>query len=466
MRWSFAIQEIQGWFYNLTFSPSLKTSHTARSLLKERTNRIICITFMIIILHMTICKSIASETLTATQAVKIGLENNYNIRISRNEVAKADNMGKMKVGSLLPTARADGSAAYSNTEYDSPGSGMGGLGSSSDGMSYSAGAGLNWTLFDGFRMFYGLKQLDQKMALSRETSRFNIESSVVKILTAFYNLGSTRSILAASQEQLALSRKQLQRIEAKWEFGGANNTDLLRQQVLVNADSSVVTARELDVARALHDLNLALGKNPDEPLEVTIDTIVEPPASDASFWYENAKKHNAGLSMSQIQKNIAYSDLGIARAAFWPVLAANGSLTKTWGNNDYTRTATGLTLSWPLFSGFRTLTTAQNAKIDTKNAELSHEQKQKELKAYVYQQWELLSNAHRQVGFEREAVILAEQSLSVSEELFKVGRISDVQFRESQLALINAMVRHETALFQYKVATAQLQQLAGKLVIK
>ncbi len=106
------------------------------------------------------------------------------------------------------------------------------------------------------------------------------------------------------------------------------------------------------------------------------------------------------------------------------------------------------------------------ARIDAKNAELSHEQKQKELQAYIYQQWELLSNAYRQVSFENEAVILAKKSLYVSEEQFKVGRISDVQFRESQLALINALVRHEAALFQYKVATAQLQQLAGKLVIK
>jgi outer membrane protein TolC len=421
---------------------------------------------MTIFLTMTICINAASETLTAAQTVEIGLANNYNIRIARNNIVKADNMGKMKVGSLLPTARADGSATYTNTEYYSPGSGSSGLGSISDGTSYSAGAGLNWTLFDGFKMFYALKQLDQQMELTRETSRFDIESSVVKILTAFYNLGSTRSILAASQQQLALSRKQLERIKAKWEFGGANNTDLLRQQVLVNADSSMVTARELDVVRALHDLNLALGRVPDMPLEVVIDTLVEPPENDAAFWYESAQKHNASLSMSQIQKNIAYSDLGIARAAFWPVLAANGSRSKTWGDNDYTRTSAGLTLSWPLFSGFRTLTTAQNAKIDTKNAELSHDQKQKELQAYIYQQWELLSNAYRQVSFEREAVILAEKSLTVSEEQFKVGRISDVQFRESQLALINAMVRHETALFQYKVATAQLQQLAGKLAIK
>lgn len=406
------------------------------------------------------------ESVTAAQAVEIGLANNYNIRIARNEVVKANNMSKMKVGSVLPTARTDGSATYTNTDYDSPSANISGFGGSSDGISYSAGANLNWILFDGFKMFYGLRQLDQQIKLTREVSRFDIESSVVKILTAFYNLGSTRSILTAARQQLTLSRKQLDRIAAKWEFGGANNTELLRQQVLVNADSSMVASRELDVVKALHDLNLALGKIPDEPIEVSIDTLVSPPEHDASFWYANAQKHNASLSISQIQKNIAYSDLGIARAAFWPVLAANGSLSKTWGDNDYTRTSAGLTLSWPLFSGFRTLTTAQNAKSDIKNAELSLEQKQKELQAYVYQQWELLSNAYRQVGFEREAVILAEKSLAVSEEQFKVSRISDVQFRESQLALINAMVRHETVLFQYKVATAQLQQLAGKLIIK
>lgn len=420
-----------------------------------------------VVIAVLISRAAASDTLTAAQAVELGLANNYNIKIARNEATKADNTRKLRVGSLFPNARADGSATYSKTDYaSSSGTSMSGLGSSGDGMSYSAGSSLSWTLFDGFKMFYAFKQVEQQAQLTEHASRYEIESSVVRVLTAFYNLGSARSLLVAARQQLALSRKQQERIKIQQDFGGANNRELLRQQVLVYADSALVSARKLDAIKALHNLNLALGRIPNEHLEVEIDTIVEPPEYDAAFWYENAQRHNAGLKMSEIQKNIAYSQLAIARASFWPVLDANGSYSKTWGDNDYTRSSAGLSLSWPLFTGFRTLTAAQNARLDKENAEFSYEQKQNELQAYVYQEWELLTNAHRQVGFERKAVSLAEQSLSVSQEQYKLGRISDVQFRESQLSLINAHVRLETSLFHYKVATAQLQQLAGMLTIK
>ncbi|MBD3391654.1 MAG: hypothetical protein GF410_06500, partial [Chitinivibrionales bacterium] len=192
----------------------------------------------------------------------------------------------------------------------------------------------------------------------------------------------------------------------------------------------------------------------------------DPPGHDAAFWYRKARDHNAGLEMSEISRNIAESQLGIARAALWPVLSANGSYTRTWSSTDYTRTSAGLSASWPLFSGFSRITDIQNARLDVENAELSLRDKERELEAHVYQQWETLTNAWQQVGFERDAVARAQQSLALSEEQYRLGAITDIQYRDAQLALLNACVRLESAIFQSKVASAQLEQLAGMLSIE
>ncbi len=420
-----------------------------------------------LLVTLALTSSVAGETLTAAQAVEIGLANNFNIRIARNDAAKADNTRKLKVGSLLPTATASGSATYSNTDYASSSSSSS-YGSSSSGETwiYTAGANLGWTLFDGFKMFYGYRQVEERARLAEEASRHAIESSVVGVLTAYYNLVSARSLLDAARSQLGASVEQEKRTRSQYDYGRATKRDLLTQEVLVNADSSAVEARKLDVVRALHALNVALGRNPDEALEVVADTTVDQPRHDRSFWYGKAREHNAGLNMADIQKNIAASQLGIVRASFWPVLSASGAYTASWSDNDYTRSTAGLTLSWPIFSGLTRLTNVQNAKLDKDNAELSYSQTDRELQALVYQQWETLNNACRQVGFERTAVARAEQSLAMSEEEYKLGRITDIQYRDAQLSLLNARVRLESAIFQSKVAALQIEQLAGVLNVK
>jgi outer membrane protein TolC len=419
----------------------------------------------ILLILITIAYS-SAEKLTAARAVEIALANNFNIRIAKNDAVKADNTRKLKVGALLPSATADGSAVYSNTEYSSSStSSFGSGGASSDGWSYSAGASMSWTLFDGFRMFHAYNQVEQAAQLSEQVSRQTIESSAVNVLVAYYNLASARSLLDFAQSQLALSRTALKRTKAMYDYGRATKRDMLAQEVLVNADSSAVAARQLDAIRARHNLNVALGRRPDESVEIIADTSAQAPENDAKFWFEKAAKHNAGLRMAEIQQNIASSQLGIARAAFWPVLAARGSYTQTWSDNDYSRTSAGLYLTWPIFSNLTRITNVQNAQLDEKNAEYSYEQKERELQAHVYQQWETLNNAYQQIGFEQKAIARAEQALAMSEEEYRLGRISDVQYRDAQLALLNARIRLESAMFQSKVAALQLEQLAGLLKV-
>jgi outer membrane protein len=223
---------------------------------------------------------------------------------------------------------------------------------------------------------------------------------------------------------------------------------------------------ELDLIQARHALNVAMGRSPNAELIVIPDTTISTPEHDAVYWFDHAKKHNAGLRMAEISQNIAESEYGIAKAAFWPVVAANGSLSQNFGDSEQKRLSAGLTLSWPIFTGFRTLTAAQNAKLDTKSAEYSLEQELKQLEALIYAQYERQQNAYNQINFERQAVQLAQQSLDVSQEQYALGGISDVQLREAQLALTQSQVRFQSALFQYKVTSMQLEQLAGTLRIK
>ena len=416
--------------------------------------------FLLFLLPITV----VSDTVSIADAVVTALANNYNIRIARIEEKKAQNTRKLKYGALLPTARIDGSMTYTNTDGGSGSSSP--LSSSGETTIYTVGVSGNWTLFDGFRMFYGFKQVEQLSRFTEQASRHQIESSVAGVITAYNNLLALEAMLEAVKNQLDISRALLNKLKNRYDFGGTTKRVLLRQQVVVNADSASVLAMELDLIQARHALNVAMGRSPNASLTVIPDTTASSPEHDAAYWFDHAKKHNAGLRMAEISVNIAESEYGIAKAAFWPVIAANGSLSQNFGNSEQKRLSAGLTLSWPIFTGFRTLTAAQNAKLDTKSAEYSLEQKLKQLEALIYAQYERQQNAYNKINFERQAVQLAQQSLDVSQEQYALGGISDVQLREAQLALTQSQVRFQSALFQYKVTSMQLEQLAGTLQIK
>ena len=50
---------------------------------------------------------LSADTLTLHEAIELGLNHNFSIRIARNNTEKNYNNRKLKIGALLPTVRVD-----------------------------------------------------------------------------------------------------------------------------------------------------------------------------------------------------------------------------------------------------------------------------------------------------------------------------------------------------------------------
>lgn len=415
------------------------------------------ILFILVVFSATI----TADTLTIHQAVELGLKNNFSIRIARVATEQHYNNRKLKTGALLPTVRVDASAATTSSSVTQSTTGT------ATSNEFKTTGTLSWTLFDGFRMFYAGRRIDEQITLSELATRHEIESAVAGIMAAYYQLTAQKSLLEVARKQLSLSQSQLEFTRAQYDYGRIGQREVLNQIVMTNADSSQVLARQLEVTDALHALNIALGRTPDTPVQPERDTLAVPPQEDAHYWYFEALEHNTGLKMTVIRRHLARTDFAINRAALWPTLAVNGTVSAVLTEpSDYIRSHGEITLSIPLFDGFTRITTTRNAVLDTVAASLSVQQERLELQSLVYRQWEQLKNSYHSVQFEHEAIVLARQSLALSEEQFRLGRISALQLRETQLALTTAQVRYETALFTNKAVALQLKQLAGRIVLE
>ena len=121
---------------------------------------------LILLLFLGFNQTKAQEVLTLEAAVKIALENNYEIKIaSNNSIVNTTNVAIGNAG-MLPTIAA--TATANNRVQNSSQTLQSGVVNSLDNAknnSLNYGVNLDWTVFDGFRMFARLDQLKELQKL-------------------------------------------------------------------------------------------------------------------------------------------------------------------------------------------------------------------------------------------------------------------------------------------------------------
>ena len=203
--------------------------------------------------------------MTLEEAVSIGLQNNFEIQIARNSAEAALNDTGKGTAGFLPTLDSLGNFGYDTTQYHG---GTGPPGGDQDYRTYGSQLSLQWTLFDGFRMFADNRRYQELALQGEEEARDIIETTVVAIMRAYFDLVQQEQLLDVAVTNRDISRTRLEREEIRRSLGGASSTDLLNARVNFNTDQTLLLEQELRVNIARKELNILLTREPDESLNV------------------------------------------------------------------------------------------------------------------------------------------------------------------------------------------------------
>lgn len=417
----------------------------------------------------------AEMRLTPAEAVKLGLENNYDILIARNEAEIArKNRGKGTAG-FLPTLDATGSYSLStnDVETNSPFS----FGKS-DTKAGSAQVSLGWTLFDGFGIWADNRRYDELAKLGEAQARSLIEGTVVSILNAYFDLVQQEMLLDVADSALTISKTRLDKERTRRELGGASSTDLLNAQVSYNNDRAVLLNQELNVDIARKELNILLGREPFSVLSVVKEIEVPPLDIGLEEILTLAEERNSELRVARRSRRVAAQGVTLARSSFFPRL----SLLADYGYSDVTissdspsfpediNTLTkegflGLTLSYNLFNGGRDRIDLQNAKIERTNSELAYRDALNRLQGLVKETYETYRKRVELVELEEQNVLAAEQNLALNADRYRIGAATSLEFRDAQVNLIRAHSLLIAARFQARIAKLEIERLTGNISI-
>lgn len=420
----------------------------------------------------------AEDVLTLEQAMQVALKSNYDIRIQRNSTQQTENSRILKYTYLLPSvdATAGINRAYTNDLIESPATFPGSPSGDYITDSRNAQLSLNWTLFDGFRMFRAMELVDTQGDLGQDQLQAQVEELALKVIQSYYTLTVQHTMLQVLQDQEEISRSRYEKAKMRHEIGRAVRRELLSAEVAWQSDLSALEQQSNAVEQARRNLNQVLGRAPEEGTGV-VDSLSMPQTEHSEeYFMQKASEKNSTLLSIKKQIELAEQNLGIKKANYWPMLIANGSYGYNWSVSDYDTGSNterenltgqvGLSLRWNLFNGLSDHVGVKNARLDQQNAEIQKASWENQLRSLVHKNWLDFQHYSRQMEYDSRAVEAARQNLEISEELFQLGKINDTQFREAQTNYASTQSRRLSTLLNAQISLTMLQQLAGEIRIE
>ncbi len=413
----------------------------------------------------------AQEILTVEQAVRIALENNYQIRIASNDLEIDRTGANIGNAGILPTV---GATATSNNSIQNQSQ------TRADGNqielddarnnSLNYGVGLTWTIFDGFRMFARYDQLKEFEKLGEAELQQVILARVSDVMITYYDLVQQQQQLSALDTTMVISEQRVDLAQNRFTIGKSSKLEVLNAQVDLNTDKTTILRQQEMYANTKIRLNEILGRDP----KIDFRVVDEIPVQEELFLPELerlALEQNPALQAQVINQNIARLQLKQVRADRFPTIIANTGyqFNESESSLGFTTSATargfnyGLTARLNLFDGFTQNQNEKIAKIQIENSEVVIEQQQQTLLSQLGMAYQTYLTNVSLTELERNNEVMARENLEITMEKFRIGTIPTIEFRTAQLNYINAVVRHSNAKFQAKLSEISLKEFAGTL---
>lgn len=417
----------------------------------------------------------AQKVLTKVKALELTLKNNYDIRITKNDIITARNNKSIYNSGYLPTISGTLGGRYTNNNTDiefQDGTVNTVTGAKSE--NYNASIGISYTIFDGFNRINTFKRLKENFNLSTLQARQVMENTVITLFIAYYEVARLSENIDAQKQALAISKQRLKRAKYGYEYGQNIKLDLLNAQVDVNNDSISYIDIKRQLKNAKRDLNVVLGRNVNTPIVVNTSVLYY---KDLRLEDILSKANIDNASLLQAKKNIEVGQLTIkvSQSGWMP----NVSLTSSYAWNRISGDATnafspisntqvgltgGINVTWNLFDGGRTKINVKNAKIALEVQEIRKEQLQAQLERDIHNAWETYQNNLFALKVQEQNVLTNKLNFSRSKDRYKLGQITSIDFRQAQINLINAELNRNNAKYKAKNAELKLLQFSGELL--
>lgn len=427
-------------------------------------------TTYLFILFFIFQSGIAQPILRLEEALDLALQNNFDIVLAKNNASIASTRNDAGNAGMLPNIMLNVNDINSITNTNQIQGGTERTLNNAKNLVLNYGVALDWTVFEGLRMFARKEQLKKLEAQGKASLQSAILTRVGDIYVAYYDLVQRQQQIKAVDTAIALSKARYSVAENRYKIGKASKLEVLNAQVDLNTDESLQVRQKEQYKAAKINLNVLMARAPELDFQVEESVILEENI-DLAAHISLAKSQNPQLIALMLAKNSAELQLKQIRAGRYPTIRVNTgyNIQRTEASLGFITQSQsqgftyGFSASMPIFQGNQISRDERIAKLEIENAKLTVAQQELLIVGQLQSAYESYLAQKSLATIEANNVTLAAQNLDITLAKFKIGTLTPIEYRTAQQQYIEAKIRHSNALFQAKIFETTLKELSGTL---
>lgn len=421
-------------------------------------------------------KGFSQPLLTVEEAIATALENNFEIRLAKNDSAAAALDYQYRNAALLPRINLNtGLTINNNDQYQKFTDGAIRQRKGIRSENLNSGIALNWTLFNGGRLYATRERISALLETGTLAIKNNVINTIGQVITGYYAIVQQKQQLRALEEQLAINTERVKLAEYKLSIGSGTKPDVLQSKVDLNATKAAQLQQQNNIVLLKEQLNTLIGVTSGRRYDVA-DSI---PFADRILLQDvqqSIATTNPLLLLTNKQIDIARLQLREAKADRWPQL----NLTSNYNFNRVDNIAVvnpfqplfsrnsglnvGINTSIPLFNQFTAQRTIRSAQLSLQNRQLVFEQQQAQLNLQLVQAYNEYEAQQKALLLEEENIVLAKENVAIVLDVYRLNATTLIQLKEAQKSLQDAYTRLIQARFLTKRAETELLRIKGTLL--
>lgn len=406
--------------------------------------------------------SAEEKVLTLDQIVATAIGNNPGITISQQEVAASQARVMQSRSAYLPQVSANTGYNRLNKWSTNLFTGNDFRGQYDD---YRIGLSVSQYLYDFGQTDGRVEQSRHSLSASEKNVDKTIADAVREVKKVYFEVLKRQNLVKVSQESIRIQEEHLKQANAFYKAGIRPRIDVTKAETEFASRRLTLIRAEFALQSSRYELETILGGPPVQGPYALADVPIRttPEAMDIASLVQEAMNRRPEIAGIKELINAAKALLKSSQAGHWPTITANAG--GGWENNEFPVQdywQVGVSLSWPLFTGFRTQgkIAESRAEIDKLTARLR--QSELQILNEVSVAYLGLNTTIEAIGTSELAVKQAQENLDLADGRYRNGVGNAIEYSDAELSLTQAKSNLVQTAYQYHQQVAELDYTVGR----
>ncbi len=413
----------------------------------------------------------AQNVLSVEDAINIALKNNYDIWVARNDADISKLNNTYGNAGMVPNISISGSDNYAINNIDQKlSSGSEITASNAKYNTFSAGAFLNWTLFDGGKMFVTKNKLNEIQSLGELQYKDKVLQTIYNVISAYYDVVRQTQQLNSLAEVINYNTERVKILQTSYDLGLIPKNNLLQSKIDLNVFTENFVNQKSVIIASRRTLNLLLSRDAETNFSVS-DSI----SSNFKLNKEEilSKMYTNNTTLLSLQKQIDISKLSIKEfnSMYYPKINFVTGYNFTESNNSagsilisrINGPQIGGTFTIPLYQAGNIKRQVNIANLQLKSTQYLLESSKIQLNVQLQNAITVYENQLQLLEIETENSNLTKENLEIVMERLRLGQTTVLEVRQAQESFVDSQTRLINLKYNLKLAETKLKQLIANL---